>query len=82
MTKETQNEVFVLHYQGKIITPWIWKEFSKNYGHHGGLVGWRAPKYLYMKLGHAKCAIKHLPKIIQNQIEIVKYIPVASALNE
>jgi hypothetical protein len=68
------NKIFVLHLDGKIITPNIWKKFSNNYGNNS-LYGWRPSKKMYMTLGHAKAAISHLPEQIRDKVEIVEYTP-------
>jgi len=74
MKEKEKNEVFALHLNGKLISQNVWKDFSKNYGSNE-LQGWKPPKRLYYKLGHAKNGIRHLPKQIQNKVEIVKYVP-------
>jgi len=71
---ENKNEIWALHLDGKLISSNIWKEYSTRYGGNS-LYGWRKPKRLYMKIGHAKSAIHHLPKEVQDKVEIVKYIP-------
>lgn len=72
--KIKENVLYVLHYQGQIISPNIWKQFSKNYG-SSSLSGWKPPKKIYFSLSYAKSAIKHLPQQIRDKIEIVRYVP-------
>lgn len=69
-----KNEIFAIHVDGKIVDTKIWREFSKKYG-TGQLYGWRPPKKIYMKLGHAKAALHHLPQQVQKKAKIVRYIP-------
>lgn len=68
------NELFVIHFHGEILEPNVWRKYSKNYG-GSGLYGWRAPKKIYYKLGHARSALTHLPLEVQKDCEIVRYHP-------
>lgn len=70
------NEIYALHLDGKLITDRkaLWKQYSKNYGMNS-LQGWRPGKTVYFSLGRAKAGIRHLPKEVQNKIEIIKYEP-------
>lgn len=72
--KDVKNEVFAIHWKGQLLHPNIWKEFSDKYGTNG-LYGWRPPKKLYYKIGHAKCALSHLPEMVRNDCKIVRYVP-------
>jgi len=54
--------------------PGIWKNYTDNYG-ATWLQGWRPPKKIYYKLHHAKNAIRHLPKEIQSEVQIIRYLP-------
>jgi len=77
MKKEKENNIlYALHLDGKLLSAKIWEEYSKNWGYADGLYGWRPPKRIYYKLGHAKNGIRHLPKQIQNKVKIVIYKPV------
>ncbi len=68
------NELFALHLNGELLDPKIWKKYSQNYGTNE-LYGWRPPKRIYYTRGYAKSGIRNLPKQIQADIEIVRYIP-------
>lgn len=69
-----KNELFVLHLNGERLDPKIWKKYSKNYGNNQ-LYGWRPPKKVYYTIGHARNGIRYLPKEIQPDIQIVRYVP-------
>ena len=74
------NELFALHIDGQLLTAKnrqkLWEKYSKNYGHGTyGLYGWKPPKPFYSKLGYARRGIAHLPGEIQDEIEIVRYVP-------
>lgn len=68
------NEVFALHLDGELLHPNIWDKYTEQYGNNS-LYGWRPPKKLYYKIGHAKTAIKHLPEQIRDRVTIVRYTP-------
>ncbi len=68
------NEVYALHLDGELLEGNVWKKYSKKYGTNG-LYGWKPPKRIYYKLGHAKNGLSHLPAEIRSKVEIVRYIP-------
>lgn len=68
------NELFALHYEGELLGPDVWKKYSSKYGGNS-LYGWRPPKKVYYKYGHAKNGLRHLPKEIQEDVKIVRYVP-------
>lgn len=71
---EQTNELYVIHFHGELLEPNVWKKYSSKYGGLG-MHGWRAPKKVYYKIHHARSAMRHLPKEIQADCEIVRYIP-------
>jgi hypothetical protein len=72
------NTLYALHFKDELIEPNIWKKYSDKYGSQG-LYGWKPPKKVYYTLGHAKAAMKHLPKQIINEVQIIKYKPFETA---
>ena len=68
------NEIYALHYKGELVSASVWKEHSKNYGGQQ-LYGWRPPKKMYAKVGHARAALRHLPQAMQDDVEIMRYVP-------
>ncbi len=68
------NEIFAIHFEGELLHPDIWRDYSKNYG-SSGLHGWRPAKKFYYKIGHAKCALTHLPAQVRAKCEVVRYVP-------
>lgn len=68
------NEIYAIHFEGQLLQPDIWKQYSDKYGATGAnLQGWKPPKRFYYKLHHAKNGLRHLPYQIQDKCEIVKY---------
>ena len=67
-------ELFAICLEGEVLEASVWKKYSASYG-GAGLYGWRAPKKIYYKLGHAKNALNHLPQQIQDLVEIVRFVP-------
>ncbi len=72
--QKIQNEIYAIHFNGELLYPDIWREYTDNYGRYG-LQGWRPAKKFYYKIGHAKAALHHLPIQIRDKCEIVRYIP-------
>lgn len=72
--KPTENVLYVLHFDGKILTPDSFREHWKNSG-ASCLQGWRPPKKIYFKLGHAINGLRRVPKEIRDKVEIVIYEP-------
>lgn len=70
--KKEYTELYVLMLDGKILTPDTFKEYWKNYGgsYSAQLYGWRPPKKIYYTLGHAQNGLRHVPKEIQEKVEI------------
>lgn len=71
---QSSNELYAIHFRGELLQPDIWKKYSDRYGSLG-LYGWRPPKKIYHKLHHARTALRQLPKEIQDDCAIVRYIP-------
>ena len=70
------NEIWAIHFDGQLLQPDIWKQYSDKYGHVAHwLQGWKPPKRFYYKFHHAKIGLSHLPHQIRNKCEIVKYSP-------
>ena len=62
-------KVYALHLDGEIINTNIWEKYSSKYG----VYGWKPPKRLYFKPGHAKTGRSHLPHQIRDKVEIAVY---------
>jgi len=75
--KPKENVLYALHFEGEQLNSNSFKKYWKNYGSTGSaLQGWRPPKKIYSKLGHAKTGICHVPAEIRPKVEIVEYRPV------
>ena len=57
---------------GEILTPDSFKEHWPNYG-GSWLQGWRPPKKVYYKIGHAKSGFSHIPDQIKPSIAIAEF---------
>ncbi len=70
------NELYAIHWKDKLLHPDLWKKYSGRYGQSSSyLYGWRPPKKVYHKLGHAKAGLSHLPAQIRKDCKIVRYVP-------
>jgi phage-related protein len=72
--KPQANELFAIHVDGRIVDARVWKDFTDRYG-GAQLFGWRPPKKVYLKVGHAKAALRQLPAEIRANATIVRYVP-------
>ena len=57
---------------GEILTPDSFKQHWPNYGGNW-LQGWRPPKKVYYKIGHAKTGFSHIPDAIKPSIAIAEF---------
>lgn len=61
------DEVWVLHFDGQMMTNTVLKD--------NGLWTGAVPKRCYTSAGRARAAISHLPEEVRRRISIVKYVP-------
>jgi hypothetical protein len=74
-TKDTQDKIYGLHYEGQLLTPKLWSEIKGRH-YYGGM-----PKRLYYKLGTAKGVITYFPPEVQLKLTVVEYVPGAVVHN-
>lgn len=69
------KEVYCLHYNGEPFSlSLIDRKEQRQLGIQYPSIGTVSRK-CYFTAGHAKTGIKHLPKFLQDKVEIVKYVP-------
>lgn len=66
-------EVFAILLDGEVVSQKVIKKHFPSYGQNE-LYGWRPPKRVYYKLGHARAGLKHLPEQIQKKVKIHKFV--------
>lgn len=73
---EPQKTIYAIIFKDtqEILTPESFKKYWPNYGGNN-LYGWRAPKKVYYKLGHAKTGFSHIPNKLKSKLAIAEFSP-------